>query len=596
VLNPFKLWMDFWSKTEEPEFTYSGFRVQNFRGIEDVSISLKRSNLALLLGLNESGKTSLLKAIESFDYRNDPPTKEINAFFKGMRNKKDVDSNKTVRLTAQLAVKRSGDPAKLRKRALEKAGFHDKEAIASFFETILERGSVTIDRCVEFSDGVYKRDYYEFVGGPPEANEDLAKIFVSVCPFIIYFEDFKDRIPEKIYISDTNEAYDSGWSDIIDGLFHHTNGAYSVSQLQKFHSESRNSIDDASTVLQRVNKTLNKVFTEKWKQLSGVRDIDQARLTYSHSVHRKGRYFQVKVVDSDGTTYSVDERSKGALWYLSFLMKTEFRRKKLRGDSGKPIFLIDEPASNLHSSAQRNMIEDFSKLVEDTSVIYTTHSQYLISLSNISNTYIIDRNDGKTTCVPWGEYIKGVSINATIYQPLADVLQIVPSNFDIPWEKCVLTEGPSDMNVLWVMASGFGSGKFPQVAIYPGSSASNLGPLISLNLGWSADFRILLDGDDEGRKAKVSYMEDYAISEDIFVMLPDGKRIEDIFSAAELTRLSGLVGLDFNGGGVNKKQFAALFAVLREKRSLHVEAIGLLDPSTKEWFKRVLSELKLIEN
>ena len=70
-------------------------------------------------------------------------------------------------------------------------------------------------------------------------------------------------------------------------------------------------------------------------------------------------------------------------------MKTEFRSKRMRLDFGKPVFLIDEPASNLHSNAQQNMVADFVSLAKNTSIIYTTHSQYLISLYNIKNTYII---------------------------------------------------------------------------------------------------------------------------------------------------------------------------------------------------------------
>lgn len=598
MLNPMKMWMDIWAKTEEPEFTYSSFRIQSYRGIDDVSISFKRSNLALLLGLNESGKTSILKAIESFDFRNDPVLKDASNFFKGMRNKKDVDSSRTVQITANLQVKRKGDVSKIKRKALEKAGFEDREAIAHFLESVLERGEVVITRCVEFADGLYKRDYYKFDQSPSlqssQATEALARGFVSYCPFIIYFEDFKDRIPDRIHISNTSEAYDPDWSDIIEGLFYHTNDSYSVNQLQRFYADSRGAADDASTVLQRVNKTLNKIFTDKWKQLSGVKDIDQATLTYTHSSQKKGRYFQIKIVDSDGTTYSVDERSKGALWYLSFLMKTEFRRKKLRGDSGKPIFLIDEPASNLHSSAQRNMIEDFSKLVEDTAVIYTTHSQYLISLDNIKNTYIINRENGVTTCAQWGEYIRGKSINATIYQPLVDVLNIIPTNFDVPWQRCVITEGPSDMNVLWVVANAINGGESSDVAVYPGSSAANLDSLISLNIGWGASFRVLLDGDSEGANAGARYVERYYLDDQTVVYLPNGKEIEDTFSSDEMERLCRLVNLDLDGVDVTKKEFAAVFAMLRERGSIHKDVLKALSPHTVKFFTELLSKLKML--
>src|SRR5690606_7059880 len=241
---------------------------------------------------------------------------------------------------------------------------------------------VIISRVIPFKNGNPLNDYYEFQTEHPYQKDKLsrliAKEFVRTCPYIIYFEDFKDRIPEKIITSKTNELFNEDWYDIIDGLFYNTDKKFSIEQFKKLYSKNNRREKDAATVLKRVNKTLNQSFSDKWKELSGVKDIEETELTYNQA----RSYFEISITDTDGTTYTVDERSKGALWYLSFLMKTEFRRKKLRKNSGKPIFLIDEPASNLHSTAQQNMIADFQKLVEDTSVIYSTHSQYLISLEN----------------------------------------------------------------------------------------------------------------------------------------------------------------------------------------------------------------------
>ena len=251
-----------------------------------------------------------------------------------------------------------------------------------------------------------------------------------------------------------------------------------------------------------MNNTLQETFTKKWKELSGVEEIDQTEIAFQESK----KYFEIKVTEKDGTTYSEHERSKGAIWYLAFLMKTEFRRKKLREGSDKPIYLIDEPASNLHSTAQLNMVNDFEKLVEDTTVIYTTHSQYLISRSNVKNIHVVSRSDGTVSCAKWGNYIKGKEANVSYYQPLYDCLQIVPNSFDIPWKKAIITEGPSDASTLELMQVILE--EEATHVIYPGTSASNLSTLISLNIGWSASFRVLLDSDAEGKRQKARYMKD----------------------------------------------------------------------------------------
>ena len=589
-----KVWASMWSTGDEPEFNYTGFRVENFRGVKDATINLRRSNLALLLGLNESGKTSLLKAIEFFDFRNDPATQNKSAFFKAMRNKQDVDSNETVYLTAFFSIKKNGDASKVKRKALEKAGQSERQAIEQFVDLALSGNDFSITRCIEFDGGLYKRDFYRINDADMEErsaySEQLARSIVALSPFVIYFEDFKDRIPERIYISPKNENYDSDWADIIDGLFYHTHSSYSVAKLQKFHSESRHSNDDADTVMQRVNKTLNKVFTEKWKQLSGVKDIDSAKLTYSHHSQTRNRYFEIKIVDSDGTTFSVDERSKGALWYLSFLMKTEFRRKKLRGESGKPIFLIDEPASNLHSSAQLNMVEDFKKLVEDTSVIYTTHSRYLIAVDNIANTYIIRRQGGETTCEPWGEYVRGKTVETTYFQPLLDAINVVPNSFDIPWQKAVLTEGPSDTNVISVLHEALGRGA-PDFVVYPGTAAKSLSSLISLNIGWGADFKILLDGDEEGIQARGRYLEDFQLVPEQIVLLPPGKTIERMISGEELRKLAEIAEMDLSPGKPSKKEFAAVFSALRGRKNAGGIIRQALSNTTMQEFAKIFSAL-----
>jgi len=302
------------------------------------------------------------------------------------------------------------------------------------------------------------------------------------------------------------------------------------------------------------------------------------------------KYFEIKVADTDGTTYSVDERSKGALWYLSFLMKTEFRRKKMRKDSGKPIFLIDEPASNLHSTAQHNMLQDFKKLVEDTSIIYTTHSQYLISLDNIRNTYIIQRQKSVVSAVLWADFIKQDPSQISHYQPLANVLQLVPNNFTIPWEKALITEGPSDAHIMEMMFRVV-SESVPNFAIYPGTNAFNLGTLISLNIGWCTDFRVLLDSDKPGKDAQERYIREFDLTEATVRILPkENTKIEDWFTDNEHKKLYE-IAFGQKTGKVTKKEFAHAVAILNGQPDFDKEVRTVLSKATKTAFDELFKML-----
>lgn len=576
-----------------PKLSFQKFRIQNFKGIDDVEIDLIKNNLILLLGLNESGKTTILKGIESFTFLNDP-TKDYNPkFFQSIRRKSDVGSNAPAIITAQIKIEEELKIPKLKKLGDTELTEKDIENINSFLFHLNEEKVITISRVFPFKNGTPQRYHYKFETKHPFGSNKLASYLaheiVNICPFIIYFEDFKDRIPEKIFVNEKRtDSFDIIWYDIIDGLFYNTNKDFSIKSFKKLFSRTNPLRDDAATVETRVNKTLNSTFTEKWKDLSGVQEIESTVLKYID--HRQVPYFTLKVKDKDGTTYSVDERSKGALWYLSFLMKTEFRSKKLRKHFGKPVFLIDEPASNLHSTAQINMINDFKKLAEDTSIIYTTHSQYLISLENIKNTYIIEKVDGIVNAHKWGIYLNRQDAQTAYYQPLANLLNIIPNSLDVPWKDCIITEGPSDRHVLLAMHRIIRN-ENSSFVIYPGTSAHNLAPLISLNLGWNSTFKILLDADKEGNKAAEKYRKSFNLKEEIIQLPKNNNKIEKCFSAKESKKIRDLIFIENKGKKVSKKEFAAAWAVISETDKYDAEIKKFLSKNTINLFNELLSNL-----
>ncbi len=580
---------------QPPKLSFESFEVKNFKGIETVRVDLARNGLVLLLGLNESGKTTILKAIEAFSYLNDPSSDVDPAFFQKIRKKSAINKDIEASITATIKFDGKFPEIKARKLWGKELTEGDIQAINGFIHDLNEQGRVEIERVFPFKNGTPRRYFYRIVSSHPFVSSPLANFiaqeFVSICPFIIYFEDFKDQIPEKIFIrKQRQDSFDPSWYDIIDGLFYNTDPEYSIESFRKFFSKTNPLPDDASTVETRVNSTLNKTFTIKWKNLSGVKEIEKTVLKYNHNLQTP--HFTLKVVDSDGTTYSVDERSKGALWYLSFLMKTEFRSKKMRKHSGKPVFLIDEPASNLHSTAQRNMINDFRKLAQDTSIVYTTHSQYLISTQNIKNTYIVERDEGLVEAIPWGHYLSRQNAQVSYYQPLANLLKIVPTTFDVPWKKCVITEGPSDRHVL-ISLFRLLNDKEPPFVIYPGTGAEHLDQLIALNLGWNSSFVVLLDADQVGRNAGKRYKEEFQIDSEVMYLPSDSKKIEKCFSKDEMLALRSVYLPSNSVGKVTKKEFAAIWALASEDAEISQNVKHHLSSDTLARFENIFKELRV---
>lgn len=569
-----------------PKLYYSKFEISNFKGVKNLSIRFAKDDLVLLLGLNESGKTTILKGIEAFDFRNDPDQETNPNYFTSIRRKSEVDFNGNAKITAEIILE-SDLPTQLIMNSQS-----ENEDLIDFVESANQNKKVIISRIIEFENGEPTCYYYQFEGShrytKSESSNQLAAEIVKICPHVIYFEDFKDRIPEKIYVNKESDSYDPIWFDIIDGLFYNAKSSYTVEKFKSYYFDGSRDAD-AKTVLRQVNMELNRVFTKRWKSLSGVKQIADTALDY----YPDKQYFQLKIYDTDGTNFSVDERSKGALWYLSFLMKTEFRSKKMRNNSGKPVYLIDEPASNLHSTAQMNMINNFFKLVKDTSIVYTTHSQYLISLKSIKNTYVIQRSSrGIVKAIKWSEYLKKESPDVKYYQPLANLLKIVPNNFDIPWKKAIITEGPSDMHVLKFMYEVV-KFKKPDFTIYPGTSASKLNELISLNIGWNSDFKVLLDSDETGKEYAQKYIEAFDIEDRVFTLDGNNTKIEKCFSNEDKEKLYKIAFEEDKLGKITKKEFSAMFALLNDKGNCVERSRKLLDEETISFFNNLFNVLEM---
>jgi energy-coupling factor transporter ATP-binding protein EcfA2 len=70
-----------------------------------------------------------------------------------------------------------------------------------------------------------------------------------------------------------------------------------------------------------------------------------------------------------------------------FLLMTSFQGES--STQSKPLFLLDEPASNLHPSAQAELLQSFEKLLYRCNLVYTTHSHHLINVRWLDAAYVV---------------------------------------------------------------------------------------------------------------------------------------------------------------------------------------------------------------
>ena len=121
------------------------------------------------------------------------------------------------------------------------------------------------------------------------------------------------------------------------------------------------------------------------------------------------------------------------------------------------------------------------------------------------------------------------------FQPILDRLQHSPSSLEA--RDCgVLVEGKSDYYIL----NWFKKYHAPELDLnfLPVNGVTNASAVISLMLGWTKDFVLLCDSDEEGKAAMKRYQDKLPISVESFVEYEDvfgvgkkqPKEIEDLLS------------------------------------------------------------------
>ena len=223
---------------------------------------------------------------------------------------------------------------------------------------------------------------------------------------VLYYDDFLFKIPDEIVFKKTHEGNgedasnkdedgheNKAWQKNLENLLHSYKDFSKDKHLdfQKHFVDGKNKaqIDNA---VSKLEGHLNKKITDKWRKIlpsnSTIKEIILKR-----EEDEKTARFILEVKDTKKTLFRLAERSKGCRWFFSFMFYTEFQRH----GSKNVVFLLDEPASYLHASSQEKVMEAINKLTKGpsgASVIYTTHSPYLLDMENMEAIFLV-KNKGR---------------------------------------------------------------------------------------------------------------------------------------------------------------------------------------------------------
>jgi ABC-type Na+ transport system ATPase subunit NatA len=624
---------------------YTSFRIQNFKGIQDTTVNLRTvggAHVFAFVGLNESGKTTVLEAIHSFSP--DDATGELLGGEEGIGvpYAERVPRHRISDFTGNVSVEaRLFVPDAERKSLAERLRRNHGVDV----EGGLIPAELVFERYQKFENGDFKQSYFT-LRTPISCKRTTQKKFrpleggektkvrdalYGATPDIAYFPTFVFDFPESFFVTDRGDAVDTFYKrtlqDILDfdGRGHtiekdivrrvrsekHTVGWLSFLSLwstaddrEKIqHVMDRASAAVTSLVFGRWNKIFGEDVKGKEVQISyevvegKVKDDSGAwQSTNDHDVKVK---FQIR----DGTRrFSVNDRSLGFRWFFSFMLFTQFRVARSSGANRPILFLFDEPAANLHSAAQQKLIESFPEVaVQEHMLGYSTHSHYMIEPKWLEQTFIVtNRSDAPPNSIldeislddesldirvsTYRSFVDSNPSQTSYFQPILDRLNVVPSKFDIG-KNSIILEGKSDYYLLRYASQLLGLKDLPLI---PSIGAGTFSSLIAIHLGWNLKFLCLLDGDPKGEEEKARYHREFGVPEKVILSLSDLdpalKKIEDVLDETAKAKISSALGLS---SSPSKKQIHAFF-----QERLASDNVVELGAGFKKTMRAVLKQLR----
>ena len=168
---------------------YTKFIIRKYKAVSNVEISLEGNDLIPIIGINESGKTSILHAIFAFDKIND---KLMGGLHLDAKNRYEYDSTGHI-VTAEIVLDKDKDLDIIKDKLNIKKSH-------KFYKELLElrkvEGRIRLSRNLDSTTREYNIEN-EFAIGL-EVKKQLIDLLLKQSPFILLFDDFTDRVPEAI--------------------------------------------------------------------------------------------------------------------------------------------------------------------------------------------------------------------------------------------------------------------------------------------------------------------------------------------------------------------------------------------------------------
>lgn len=545
--------------------------IHEFRCIEtDQNIDIS-PDVTVLVGMNESGKTSILEVMAKsdcyndnsfkFDLLSDYPRKNLSYTRRTGENPSAISLYyECDEYTFKKISEDFGTSPGFRSFKLDV--YYDNSKRYSFdqnsdeYKTCIEHilnKSIPGDLVEQILDCSEVSDLDSLQSDSIQA-EDIAKLkskcrdkenYDSIIDSYLFYTHIIPNIPKFMYFDEYYSLPSEVSLKNIGASKESYKTAMALLDLAKIDTSELKS-DNFELVCSELEATqldVTKELLQHWSTNSNLKfkfDIDKKE----DPNHRIVDYIlKIRIENTRyGVSLPLDRRSKGFNWFSSFLVWF----KKIEMDNEKIIILMDEPGLNLHAKAQNDLLRFINEeLGQRFQVIYTTHSPFMIDPAKLFNIRtIIEKDDGThvSDCIEERDRDTLFPLQAALGYDIAQNLFISACN--------LVVEGVADLLYIETMSEYLKRngrvGLDDQITIVPIGGADKVTSFISLLNGNKLEVVCLLDTLSHALEGKINSMVNKSIIDkgriltfDVFVG-SNRADIEDMFDKKDFEKLYNL--------------------------------------------------------
>jgi len=510
-------------------------KVGPFRSINTEQAVAIDPKVTVLVGMNEAGKTVLLKALyrscdalgrEKFDPIEDYPRKDLASYLKRHGTSPDSATTLTYEPTAeeiaevnaachtalasgfQFSVGHKYDNVKTIQLKVSEAepvahlaatAELSTDAIATLkkAQTIRSAADSLAAMSLTEADGVFLKRLQERIKRVPKNWDSVALYEVweqldRRIPQFLYFSDY-DILPGKMNLADLARRVDSATrepSNADKQLLPRHQAVLALLRmadvgLAELAGES--GYETMKAKIEAVSINLTDQVLEFWKQNEDLEvEVDIKSDSTEAAPFNEGPnlYLRIKNRRHRGVSTPFDQRSRGFIWFFSFLVWFDSVQHHLdpsgKKRGGSLILLLDEPGLALHALAQADFLRYIDTLSEQHQVLYTTHSPFMVNPERLSLVRVVEDREKVGTVI--SESLSGTD-DRTIFPLQAALGWTIAQNLFIT-KRNVLVEGPSELVILQatsaLLESSGRAGLRDDATIVPVGGIGNVVTFVSL--------------------------------------------------------------------------------------------------------------------